>query len=483
MVGAGDPPDELAAGELRTRAATGAALLGARGVLVYGVGIVANLVLARLLAPRDFGLVALGTTVLVVGTYIAYGGFSAALIRRREPPTRPELEAVFGMQLAIAAVIALGVTAAALPAGDDGLVVATMAASVPLVVLRTPSLIVLERRVEYRVIATADVLEGLVYYAWAVATVAAGMGVWGMATAVVARAVVGTATMIVAGPMKLVRPRWAWSHVQPLLAFGIKYQAATVAAIGREQLLNVAVAAVAGLATLGVWSLAWRVLQVPSLIFSTVGRVAFTALSRLLEAREDPRPVVERSLAVLVAITGIVVVGMVSVAPCLPSVVGEGWEDVPAVLLWSGIALLVAAPISVVGVGYLYAAGEPGTVALATLASAIVWLGVSLPLLHRFGAPIVGVGWIAGAAVQSALVWWRVAARSGGASLGRAGPSSLLAIAAAAGGWLIARSVDEPFVGAAVGLAVGEAVIVVGLVALARPALRDLSSLMRRVGT
>jgi O-antigen/teichoic acid export membrane protein len=287
MVGVVDPPDELAAGELRTRAVTGAALLGARGVLVYGVGIVANLVLARLLAPRDFGLVALGTTVLVVGTYIAYGGFSAALIRRREPPTRPELEAVFGMQLAIATVIAVGVTAVALPAGDDGLVVATMAASVPLVVLRTPSLIVLERRVEYRVIATADVLEGLVYYAWAVATVAAGMGVWGMATAVLARAVVGTATMMVAGPMKLVRPRWGWSQVRPLLAFGIKYQAAAVAAIGREQLLNVAVAAVAGLATLGVWNLAWRVLQVPSLIFSTVGRV-HRAVAAARGARGSP---------------------------------------------------------------------------------------------------------------------------------------------------------------------------------------------------
>ena len=477
------PPDELAAGELRSRAATGVALLGARGVLVYAVGIVANLVLARLLVPRDFGLVALGTTVLVVGMFIAYGGFSAALIRRREHPTVPELESVFGVQLAIAVVIAMAVMGVALPAGEDGLVVATMALAVPLVVLRTPAVIMLERRLEYRVIATADVLEGLVYYAWAVGTVAAGMGVWGMATAVVVRAAVGTATVLIASPMKLVRPRWGWSDVRPLLGFGVKFQAATVAAIAREQLLNVAIAAVAGLATLGVWNLAWRVLQVPSLLFATVGRVAFAALSRLLDAREDPRPVLERSLAVLVAVTGVVVVGMVSVAPALPAIVGEGWEDVPAVLLWSGIALLVAAPVSVVGVGYLYAIGEPGIVALATLGSAIVWLGVSLPLLDEFGAPVVGVGWIGGAAVHTVVVWRRTAVRSGGARLGRAGVSTLVAAAAAVGGWLIARSAGEPFVGAVLGLAVGEAVVVLGLVALARPALKDLSSLVRRVGT
>ncbi len=419
----------------------------------------------------------------MVGQYIAYGGFSAALIRRRERPTMPELQAVFAAQLALAAAIVLGVTAVALPAGNDGLVVATMAASVPLIVLRTPSVIMLERRLEYRVIATADLLEGLVYYAWAVGTVAAGLGVWGMATAVVVRAVVGTATVIIAGPMKLVRPRWGWSDVRPLLGFGIKFQAATLAAITREQLLNVAIAAVAGLATLGVWNLAWRVLQVPSLLFATVGRVAFAALSRLLDANEDPRPVVERSLAVLVAVTGVVVVGMASLAPALPAIVGEGWEDVPAVLLWSGIALLVAAPVSVVGVGYLYAVGEPGIVALATLASAVVWLGVSLPLLGRFGAPVVGVGWIAGAAVHTVVVWRRTALRSGGASLGRAVPATVVATVATVGGWVIAQSADGTFVGAALGLAVGEAIVALGLVTLARPALKDLSSLVRRVGT
>jgi O-antigen/teichoic acid export membrane protein len=477
------PPEELAAGELRNRAAAGAALLGARGVVIYAVGIVANLVLARLLVPRDFGLVALGTSVLVFGIYLAYGGFGAALIRRRDPPTPRELEAVFGLQLVIATVIALAVSAAALPAGNDGLVVATMAAGIPLVVLRTPAVILLERRLEYRVIATSDVAEGLAYYVWAVGTVAAGLGVWGMATAVIVRAIVGTAILVIAGPIKLVRPRWAWGEVRPLLGFGLKFQAATVVLIAREQLLNVAIATVAGLATLGVWNLAWRVLQVPTLLFATIGRVAFPALSRLLNANEDPRPAVERSLAVLAATTGILVVAMVSLAPGLPTVVGEGWEGVPAVLLWSGIALIVAAPISVVGAGYLYAAGEPGAVALATLASSVVWLGVTLPLLDSAGAAAVGIGWVPASLVHSALVWRRTVELTGAARLGPARRGALPALAGAGAGWLVAQSVDPPLVGAAIGLAVGEAIALSGLLIFARSALRDLSSMARSLWT
>jgi O-antigen/teichoic acid export membrane protein len=452
-------------------------------VVVYAVGIGANLALARLLAPRDFGLVALGTTVLVTGTYIAYGGFSAALIRRRDAPTAEEMEAVFGVQLAIAMVLALAATGIALPAGNDGLVVATMAAGIPLVVLRTPAVILLERRLEYRVIATSDVAEGLVYYLWAVGTVAAGMGVWGMATAVVVRAIVGTVILVVAGPIKLVRPRWGWGAVRPLLSYGLKYQAATVVLIGREQVLNVSIAAVSGLATLGVWNLAWRVLQVPSLLFATVGRVAFPALSRMLDAKEDPRPAVERSLAVLAAVTGILVVAMVSLAPGLPAVVGGEWEGVPAVLLWSGIALIVAAPVSVVGSGYLYAAGEPGAVAIATLASSIVWLAVSLPLLEPTGAAAIGVGWIPAAVVHAALVWRRTVALTGAARLGRAGAGTAVALAAAGTGWLVADSMHAPLVGAGLGLVAGEVIVLLGLLAFARAALRDLSLLARRVGT
>jgi O-antigen/teichoic acid export membrane protein len=444
---------------------------------------VANLVLARMLVPRDFGLVALGTTVLVFGSYIAYGGFSAALIRRREPPTDQEMQATFGLQLGIAVFLAVAVTGIALPAGDDGLVVATMASAIPLVVIRTPAVIMLERRLEYRVIATSDVAEGLVYYLWAVGTVAAGFGVWGMATAVVVRAIVGTAVLVVAGPMKLVRPRWGWEEVRPLLGFGLKFQAATVVLIAREQVLNVAVAAVAGLSTLGVWNLAWRVLQVPTLLFATVGRVAFPAFSRMLDAGEDARPSVERALAALTAMTGILVVAMVSLAPRLPAVVGDGWEGVPAVLLWSGIALILAAPISVVGSGFLYAAGEPGAVAIATLVSSAVWLGVTIPLLGEAGAAAVGIGWIPASVVYAALIWRRTVALTGAARLGRVAPGTAVALAAAGAGWLVADSLSGPLFAAALGLAAGEAIALAGLLVFARSAVRDLYSLTRGLWT
>jgi O-antigen/teichoic acid export membrane protein len=475
----GDSTEHLDADEVRARAASGAALIGARAALVYALGIGANLVLASLLVPRDFGLVALGTVLVVVGGYLADGGFGAALIRRDAPPARAELEAVNALQVGATGAAAVLVAAAAAPVGRDGLVVASMVASLPIIVLRTPSVIVLERNLRYRVIATADVAEALAYYVWAVVAVALGAGVWGMATGVVVRSVVGSSTVIARGPVGLLRPRWSWHHVRPLLGFGAKFQATAVLQILREQLLNVGVAAVAGVATLGVWSLAWRVLQIPNLLFMTVSRISFPAMSRLIGHREDPSPVIERGVAVLAALTGGLIVGLIGFAPALPDLVGHRWHAVPAVILLAGLGLIVGAPTTVATAGYLFAADAAGSVAIATLASSAVWFGLGLSLLPSLGAPAMGIGWLAASVVNAAVLGRQAVARTGAAIAGHAAVPTAIGLAAAAAGWLVSHQVVGVLGGVA-GLAAGELLLLAGLALVSRAALRDTRLVVRQ---
>jgi O-antigen/teichoic acid export membrane protein len=476
---AAEPGGPLGRVEVRARAATAAALLGARGALIYALGIVANLVLARLLVPRDFGLVALGTGVVILATFLADGGLGASLIRREEPPEPIELQAVNALQLALTVAVAVATLAAALPFGEDGLVVASMIASLPIAILRAPSVIVLERELHYRVVATADVVEALVYYAWAIGAVALGLGVWGLATAVVVRAAAGTGTVLALGPLGLVRPRWSWRHVRPLLAFGAKVQGSIVLLIAREQGVNVIIAAVGSVSTLGAWNLAWRVMQVPNLLFLAVGRVAFPALSRLLGAGEDARPVLERGIAVLGVVTGVVAVAMVGLAPALPEIVGSKWSDVPAVILWSGLALIVAAPVGVATPGYLFAVDEAGVVAAATVLSGVVWFGVIVALLPAYGAAAAGIGWLVGGLLGSAVLLRRTVARSGAALVSRAAGPAAVALAATAVGWFVAHLPDQALLGGALGALTGELVLVAGLMLTSRRAFRDTGSLAR----
>lgn len=467
----------LGGDELRQRAAGGALLLGARSALILLVGVGANILLARLLVPRDFGVVALATVLLVLGGYLADGGLGTALIGRANAPTRRELRAVSGVQFGITVVLAIAFASAAIPFGRDGLVVAAMVATLPVTVLKTPAMIALERELEYQEIATVDIAEALAFYGWAVTTVALGMGVWGMASGMVVRAFVGTALMARLSPLGLVWPRWDWAAVRPIMRFGLKAQSVTLVNILRVQGMNVAVAAIAGVATLGVWNLAWRVLQMPLTLFATVGRITYPTIARMLAAGEDVRAAIERGLATIAVGSALVLVGIVGFAPALPVLVGPEWNAVPATLLWCAVGLLVGAPVGYVMYGYLYATDAVGAVFRITSFQVVIWFAVTLPLLDEVGAPAVGLGWAAAGLVGSAPYVLVGVRRTGARVLHSLAAPTVLGLLGGALGWALATT-DRSLLTGAAGAVAGELVLVGGLLILRRSLLADTYALL-----
>jgi PST family polysaccharide transporter len=454
-------------------------VLVARASIVLVLGLAANVALARLLTPRDFGLVAVGTVFLVFATFLSDAGLGAALIRRPGPPTHRELEAINALQLALTVVLVLVVTIIGTAFfGRDGLVVAIMAAGLPIAMLKVPSVILLERSIDFGLIAKVDLLEAVAFYGWAIGSVALGAGVWGFATAVIVRSSVGSATMLARGPLGPMMPRWSWQAVRPVLGFGAKFQAATVVSLVRDQALNVGIAAIAGLAVLGVWNLAWRVLQVPFIVFGAFGRVGFPTMSRVLAEGGDPRPLIERGGAALAVLSGVMGVGIVAFAPALPVLLGSAWHDVPAVLLWSGITLIASLPIGLTSASYLFAADAGGTVVMTTLLSAVLWLGVTLPLLPALGAPAAGIGWFVSALVQLTLLAVRTGRHSGAALIANVALPIAIGVAAAVAGRLATDAAGGSVVAGLIGVGAGEALLFGAFLAVRRSAVRDIGALV-----
>ena len=88
--------------EVRRRSLAGVFYLTASSFANLLIGFFASLVLARMLTPSDFGVVAIGSTATLIGGALADGGLGAGMIRRPEPPTRSELRTLNGIQLALA---------------------------------------------------------------------------------------------------------------------------------------------------------------------------------------------------------------------------------------------------------------------------------------------------------------------------------------------------------------------------------------------
>lgn len=104
------------AASLGSRVAAGAAWMVAVKLLERLIGILSVVILARLLVPADFGLVAMATAIIAVVELLSAFSFDAALIRSQQA-ARADYDTAWTLNVILAAVCALLIAAAAFPAG------------------------------------------------------------------------------------------------------------------------------------------------------------------------------------------------------------------------------------------------------------------------------------------------------------------------------------------------------------------------------
>jgi O-antigen/teichoic acid export membrane protein len=396
---------------IRHRGAVGAVLLTVRAAAGQAVAFAGTLVLAHQLSPGAFGLVAFGATVVVIGDFFADGGLGAALIRQAHHPTLRELRALLALQLGMATLLALVITLIGVQAGTAGAVTAVMASSLPLLALRAPHAIVLERDLRYGPIASVDFTESLVHYAWAIATVWLGWGVWGLASATVVRAIVGAVLMTTASPLGVITPRLEITALRSMLGFGMRFQAVGLAGLVRTQGVNLVIAAAGGQQLLGYWSLATRLLQVPFWLFQALWRVSYPTMARLRSLGDDTRRVVERLARMTALLSGAMLAPLAASAHSLvPGLFGNAWAPAADPMVWASAGLMVSGPISVATAGFLYSEHDARTPLNATIVNGVIWVALTAVLIDPIGITAAGVAWMLASWVE-ALVFARALRR------------------------------------------------------------------------
>jgi len=484
---ASDPnshPEEeqrLNAGEVRQRAVTGAAVDVLRGIGVRSIGLAGTLVLARLLTPHDFGVVAFGATLVTFANFLADGGIGSGLIRRIDPPTRDDLRALMAFQLLLSTALAVLISLPLLPFGEAGEVVAVMTLALPLTAIRAPGVILLERQLSYRPLALVEIVESILYYGWAILLVLSGWGVWGLATASIVRAGAGSLVLLLLSSAARIGPSFSFERIKPLLGFGLKYQAVGVANLLRDQGTNAAIALCAGVSALGVWSVAFRILQVPLLFLGSLWRVSFPGMSRLVAAHGDVGATIERILGVVAVAAGLMLAPLVAATPALvPALFGDQWDAVVPVIPPACLHLMVMGSISVALLGYLWAMGEAGAVLRATLVGIPMMFAVMIPLLFVIGVPAVGFGWLASGVGEAAVLILTARKFVVFRTWSLVVPPTIFATLAASAGWTLSAQSDDTVLGGLAGALLAGAVYLLALLAFHRTHLVDCLRLFMR---
>jgi O-antigen/teichoic acid export membrane protein len=396
---------ELGQEDIGRRAASGAALLTAKGIFAQVLGLVSTIVVARLLHPSQIGLYAIALTISTFLLMLGSGvGMAAALIRRPAAPEHADLRAYVALQLIVSSVLVGVVILATRPFGLVGQLTAVMVVSAPIIAFRGAGLVVLERQLLYKRIATAETAEMVVYYAWTIVTVAIGWGLWGLATATVARAIVGTSFIVALAPSGIVWPRYDRRRIRAMLGIGVRVQVVDFVAALRDQILVLGTAAIGSVSIVAYWGLVLRALQAPQTLLLTLLRVSFPAMSRTRSAGGDPATMLPRLLAAATILTGTLLAPLAAAPALVPLLFGDKWSPAADALVVACLAVIVHTPVVIACQSYLWTAGDAKTPLRAQIADAVVVVAVGLPLVPIIGVLGLAIGGVACAVVHTAIL-------------------------------------------------------------------------------
>ena len=268
---------------LRSRAARGAAWSGVSTIVLRMGGLVVGIVLARLLAPEQFGVYAVALTVQSILITVADLGLSADLIRSDEPeriaPTVATLGLASGTIMAAVTIVSSTSVATLLGSPAAAPAIAVLAVTLVFSGATVVPFGYLQRRFQQREMFFVGLADFIVSTVVTLVLVALGFGVLGLALGrVAAQAVSSTMQFIFAR----IKPRYSIDRavVGRVLAFGLPIAGANLLSWALLNVDNVVLARVTGATLLGYYVLAFNISGWPMSALSQVVRSISLAVLR-----------------------------------------------------------------------------------------------------------------------------------------------------------------------------------------------------------
>lgn len=310
-----------------------------RGMVVMGMSTAGQAVLqltflsvlARVLAPKDFGLVAGALIVLSLTTVLAESGVGAAIVQRVD--LRQEHIRV-GYTLSVAlGVLCWAAVAALAPQLEDvlrlpGLTpIVRVTALVFLINSLTLSDYLLARRLHFGRLAAAEITSYAVGYGGVAITLAnLGYGPWAIVWGQLGQSSMRTILVTCMAP-HTVRFSVMRGPLRELVSYGGGYSLGRIALWGATQLDNLVVGRYLGAAALGLYGRAYQLVQMPANLFGQVANeVLFPAMAAVQDEQATLRRVYRLGVAFLAALAiPCSVLAAVSSKPLVLALLGKQW--------------------------------------------------------------------------------------------------------------------------------------------------------------
>ena len=376
------------------RVAIGIAWMTTARAAVRVLGLISTIVLARLLVPADFGLIAMAMVIATGLELLTLFGFDAALIQRKEI-AREHYDSAWTLNLSLGVGLAALLAALAVPVAEFyreprlEAIMYIIGFKFMIHHAANPGIVDFRRNINFRpefVIQVGPKLAGIL------TTIPAAFLLRDYRALLAGMLMTSGVTFLLSYVMHPHRPRWCLSEARELYQFSRWLLLNNFVLFLRNRSADLIIGRAFGPSSLGIFSIASEVSNLPSHeMVAPINRVLFPSYVQLSDDLNRLREAFRASLGFIALIILPASAGLAAVAdPLVRVMLGEKWLDtVPIISL---LALAGASTVLQTNTGSLHnALGQPRMIALTGAVQVALLLPMLLFATFEFG--LHGTAW------------------------------------------------------------------------------------------
>lgn len=324
--------------EIKHKTTKNVLFLSFRNIGIQAVSTLGFFILTILLGTGEVGLFAIVAESVGILGYFSDIGLAGALIQKKDEVKKSDLQTTFVIQqiLVIISLIVISllfqkIKISKLYGPKETLIFVSLCFSFFAASLKTIPSVLLERKLNFKLISTIDIIENISFYTIAVLFAFLGFGAYSYAIATFVRSLLGLVIIYRYSPWPI-GFSFSYPSAKSLFKYGIPYQLNSFISMAKDKLSNIFVAGLLGREGFGILSWAQKGPRIPLSFMDAIMKVTFPTFSRLQDNPEYLKKSLEKSIYFIALFVFPASAGIALIAPSLINFIPKYTKWLPAVI-------------------------------------------------------------------------------------------------------------------------------------------------------
>ena len=324
--------------EIKQKTTKNVLFLSFRNIGIQAVSTLGFFILTILLGTGEVGLFAIVAESVGILGYFSDIGLAGALIQKKDEVEKKDLQTTFMIQqiLVILSLIVISfifqkLKISKLYGPKESWIFASLCFSFFAASLKTIPSVLLERKLNFKLISTIDIIENVSFYLVAVIFAFWGFGAYSYAIATFVRSLLGLIIIYRFSPWPI-GFSFSYPTAKSLFKYGIPYQLNSFISMAKDKLSNIFVAGLLGRESFGILSWAQKGPRIPLSFMDAIMKVTFPTFARLQDNPQYLKKSLEKSIYFIALFVFPASAGIALIAPNLINVIPKYTKWLPAII-------------------------------------------------------------------------------------------------------------------------------------------------------